>query len=107
MNTKLDFSKRVGDPFVEIGRLGLIKFCKKKKFDSLEDIKKEIKKLFEIYTFKTSGRIGQIFSSNSKFTHNSTGKDLQKRITQAINMYENLLKENYNGYCISCGQKIS
>jgi len=25
----------------------------------------EISKLFEIYTYKTSGRIGQIFSSNS------------------------------------------
>jgi CRISPR-associated protein Cst1 len=101
----LDFSKSVGDPMVEIGRLGLIEFCKKDKFDSFEELNKEIEKLFNIYTFKTSGRIGQVFSSNSKFTHNSTGKDLNERLKQALELYNGLIKESYSGYCLSCGKK--
>jgi len=101
----LDFSKSVGDPFVEVGRLGLIEFCGKDKFNNFDELKKEIEKLFNIYTFKTSGRIGQIFSSNSKFTHNSTGKNLNERLRQAIQLYDNLMEESYNGYCISCGKK--
>jgi CRISPR-associated protein Cst1 len=101
----LDFSKPVGDPFVEIGRLGLIEFCKKDKFGSFDELNKEIEKLFNIYTFKTSGRIGQVFSSNSKFTHNSTGKDLNKRFNQAIEYFNILTKESYQGHCIACGKK--
>ncbi len=101
----LDFSKSVGDPMVEIGRLGLVEFCKKEKFDSIEELKQEIAKLFRIYTFKTSGRIGQVFSSNSKFTHNSTGKNLNERLRQALELYDELLKESYRGYCLSCGKK--
>jgi len=102
---KLDFSKSVGDPMVEVGRLGLIEFCGKDKFDSFEELNKEIEKLFNIYTFKTSGRIGQVFSSNSKFTHNSTGKDLNKRLKQAVEYFNELIEESYQGYCISCGKK--
>lgn len=101
----MDFSQPVGDPMVEIGRLGLIEFCGKDKFESFEELEQEVKKLFNIYTFKTSGRIGQVFSSNSKFTHNSTGKDLNERLKQAIELYDGLLKESYTGYCISCGKK--
>jgi len=101
----LDFSKSVGNPMIEIGRLGLVEFCKKDKFDSLEELRDEVRKLFNIYTFKTSGRIGQVFSSNSKFTHNSTGKDLNERLKQALALYEELLNESHNGYCLSCGQK--
>jgi hypothetical protein len=47
----LDFSKSVGEPFVEIGRLGLVEFCGKDKFDSFEELKQEVRKLFNIYTF--------------------------------------------------------
>ncbi len=101
----LDFSKSVGDPMVEIGRLGLIKFCKKDKFGSLEELKEEVAKLFNIYTFKTSGRIGQVFSSNSKFTHNTTGKNLNERLRQALELYDELLQESYSGYCLACGKK--
>ena len=101
----LDFSKPVGDPFVEIGRLGLIEFCGKDRFESIGEIKEEINKLFNIYTFQTSGRIGQIFSSNSKFTHNSTAKNLNERLKQALELYNELLKETYDGYCLSCGKK--
>ncbi len=102
---KLNFSKSVGDPMVEIGRLGLVEFCGKDKFDSFEEFRRNIEKLFNIYTFKTSGRIGQIFSSNSKFTHNSTGKNLNERFKQALDFYNELMKEFYSGYCIACGKK--
>jgi len=92
---KLDFSKSIGDPFVEIGRLGLIEFCEKDRFNSFEELKKYIEKLFNIYTFKTKGRIGQVFSSNSKFTHNSTGKNLNERLRQALEQYNSLIEESY------------
>lgn len=101
----LDFSKSVGDPMVEIGRLGLVEFCGKDRFGSIDELKEKVTKLFNIYVFKTSGRIGQVFSSNSKFTHNSTGKDLNKRLKQALELYDDLLKESFNGYCISCAKK--
>jgi CRISPR-associated protein Cst1 len=101
----LDFSQPVGDPMVEIGRLGLIEYCGKNKFESFEEIEEQIKKLFNIYTFKTSGRISQVFSSNSKFTHNSTGKDLNDRLKQAIEQYSELIKESKNGHCLSCGKQ--
>jgi CRISPR-associated protein Cst1 len=101
----LDFSQPIGDPMVEIGRLGLVEFCQKNKFENFEEIKQFVEKLFNIYTFKTSGRIGQVFSSNSKFTHNSTGKDLNERLQQAVELYDELLKESYTGYCLSCGKK--
>ena len=104
-NITFDFSKPVGDPFVEIGRLGLIEFCGKDRFDNFDEFKKYIEKIFNIYTFKTSGRIGQIFSSNSKFTHNSTGKDLNERLRQALEYFDDLVKESFDGYCISCGKK--
>ena len=101
----LDFSKPVGDPMVEIGRLGLVEFCGKDRFDSFEELKQEVIKLFNIHTFKTSGRIGQVFSSNSKFTHNSTGKNLDERLKQALELYDDLIKESRDGYCLSCGKK--
>lgn len=104
-NLRLDFSKSVGDPMVEIGRLGLVEFCGKDKFESFDELRLQVKKLFNIYTFQTSGRIGQVFSSNSKFTHNSTGKDLNERIKQAIELYDTLINENYEGYCITCGNQ--
>jgi len=104
-NIKLDFSKSIGDPFVEIGRLGLVEFCSKDRFDNFEEFKKHIERLFNIYTFKTSGRIGQIFSSNSKFTHNSTSKNLNERLKQALSLYNELIAESYRGYCITCGKK--
>ncbi len=102
---KIDFSQSIGDPMVEIGRLGLIEFCKKEKFENIEELKIYIEKLFNIYTFRTSGRIGQVFSSNSKFTHNSTGKDLNERLRQALEQYNSLIKEFCNGYCITCGKR--
>lgn len=105
LNVKLDFSQSVGDPMVEIGRLGLIGFCGKNSFNSIDELKHEVSKLFNIYTFNTSGRIGQVFSSNSKFTHNSTGKNLHERLKQALELYDELLKESHNGYCLSCGKK--
>ena len=101
----LDFSKPVGDPMVEIGRLGLVEFCEKNKFKNIEEFRVYIEKLFNIYTFKTTGRIGQVFSSNSKFTHNSTGKDLNERLKQALELYDGLIKESFDGYCLSCGKK--
>ena len=44
----LDFSQSVGDPMVEIGRLGLIEYCGKGKFESFEEIEEQIKNLIEI-----------------------------------------------------------
>lgn len=102
---KLDFSKPVGDPMVEIGRLGLIEFCGEDRFENFDELRLHVEKLFNIYTFQTSGRIGQVFSSNSKFTHNSTGKDLNERIKQAIELYDTLIQENFEGYCITCGKQ--
>ncbi len=101
----LDFSKSVGDPMVEIGRLGLIEFSKKDKFNTLDELHKKVTRLFNIYTFKTSGRIGQVFSSNSKFTPNSTGKNLNERMRQSLELYGDLIKESFDGYCLSCGKK--
>ncbi|MDR2342599.1 MAG: hypothetical protein LBD84_06140 [Campylobacteraceae bacterium] len=101
----LDFSEPIGDPMVEIGRQGLVVFCEKNKFTSFEELKKAIEKLFNIYVFKTSGRISQIFSSNSKFTHNSTKDNLDERLRQATELYEVLINGSENGYCLSCGNK--
>ncbi|MDR2080369.1 MAG: hypothetical protein LBP54_00575 [Campylobacteraceae bacterium] len=105
MMNELDFSKPVGDPIVEIGRQGLIVFCKKNQFTNFEELKKAVEKLFNIYVFKTSGRIGQIFSSNSKFTHNSTSNNLNERFRQSIELYETLANESKDGYCLACGKK--
>jgi hypothetical protein len=101
----LDFSKPIGDPMVEIGRQGLTAFCKKSQFKSFEELYKNIEDIFNIYVYETSGRIGQIFSSNSKFTHNSTAKDLNERLKQALELYKSLISQNINGYCLSCGAK--
>ncbi len=108
----LNFSNSVGDPMVEIGRLGLIQFCGKDRFDSFEELKQFIEKLFNIYVFKTSGRIGQIFSSNSKFTSQSLvrpfptdKKKKEARLKFSLELYSNLVKESYSGYCLSCGKK--
>jgi CRISPR-associated protein Cst1 len=105
MIDELDFSKPVGDPMVEIGRQGLVEFCKKEQFANFEELKKAIERLFNIYVFKTSGRIGQIFSSNSKFTHNSTSNNLNERLRQAMELYETLMGESKSGYCLACGEK--
>jgi len=101
----LDFSQSVGDPMVEIGRLGLIEFCAKDKFESFEEIEEQIKKLFNIYVFKPAKTLNQVFSFNSKFTHNSTSKNLDERFRQAFEQYGDLIKESKNGYCLSCGKK--
>ncbi len=101
----LDFSKSVGDPMVEIGRLGLVEFCKKDKFESIEELKQFVEKLFTSYVFKTARTLNQIFSDNSKFTHNSSKNDLNKRYKNAIDYFESFLNQNNNGYCISCGTK--
>ena len=84
---KLDFSQSVGDPMVEIGRLGLIEFCGKDKFESFEELEKEVKKLFNIYVFKPAKTLNQVFSFNSKFTHNSTAKNLNERIFHHFFMF--------------------
>lgn len=102
---KLDFSQSIGEPMVEIGRLGLIEFCGKDKFDSFEVLEEEVKKLFNIYVFKPAKTLNQVFSFNSKFTHNSTSKNLNKRFRQAIEQYSGLIKESKNGYCLACGKK--
>lgn len=101
----LDFSQSVGDPMVEIGRLGLIEFCGKDKFESFEELEQEVKKLFNIYVFKPTKTLNQIFSFNSKFTHNSTSKNLNERFRQAIEQYNDLIKESKDGYCLACGKK--
>jgi hypothetical protein len=105
MRDALDFSKPVGDPMVEIGRQGLIAFCKKSQFENAEELDKNIEDIFNIYVYKTSGRIGQIFSSNSKFTHNSTAKDLNERLKQALELFKSLNSQHIDGYCLSCGKK--
>lgn len=102
---ELDFSQPVGDPIVEIGRLGLIEFCGKDKFEHLEEIEEQVKKLFNIYIFKPVKTLNQVFSFNSKFTHNSTSKNLDERLKQALGQYDELIKELKEGYCLSCGKK--
>lgn len=102
---KLDFSQSVGDPMVEIGRLGLIEFCGKDRFESFEELEEEVKKLFNIYVFKSAKTLNQVFSFNSKFTHNSTSKNLNERFKQAMEQYNDLIKESKNGYCLACGKK--
>ncbi len=99
-----NFSQPVGDPMVEIGRLGLIEFCGKDKFESFEELEKEVKKLFNIYVFKPVKTLNQVFSFNSKFTHNSTAKNLNERMKQANTQFSDLMKENKDGYCLSCGK---
>lgn len=101
----LDFSQSVGDPMVEIGRLGLIEFCGKDKFESFEEMEQEVKKLFNIYVFKPAKTLNQVFSFNSKFTHNSTSKNLDERFRQAFEHYGDLIKESKDGYCLACGKK--
>lgn len=105
MIKELDFSKSVGDPMVEIGRLGLIEFCGKDKFDTFEELEKQINKLFNIYVFKPTKTLNQVFSFNSKFTHNSTSKNLNERFKQAFEQYSDLINESKSGYCLSCGKK--
>jgi len=105
LGVKLDFSQSVGDPMVEIGRLGLVEFCDKDKFESFEELKGEVKKLFNIYVFKPAKTLNQVFSFNSKFTHNSTSKNFNERFRQAIEQYSELIKESKNGYCLACGKK--
>lgn len=110
---ELDFSNPVGDPMVEIGRLGLIEFCKKDKFGSFNELENNIKKLFKLYAFNTKDfRIGQIFSSNSKFTNqqivkNISGENNKKaaRVGFAMKLYSSLNNELYEGYCITCGKE--
>jgi len=109
---ELDFSKSVGDPMVEIGRLGLIEFCKKDKFSSLEELNKEVIKLFKSYIFNSTKTLNQIFSNNSKFTNDSlvrkfltTIEKKDARLKFALELYDDLIKEYYDGYCLSCGNK--
>lgn len=102
---ELDFSHPVGEPMVEIGRLGLIEFCDKDKFNSYEEFEKEMKKLFNTYVFSPSKTLNQIFSDNSKFTHNSTAKDLKQRFENSFNYFHESITQNYKGFCLSCGKK--
>lgn len=102
---KLDFSQSVGDPMVEIGRLGLIEFCGKNKFESFEELEEEVKKLFNIYVFKPAKTLNQIFSDNSKFTHNSSKSNLNKRYNNTVEYFDSLFKQNYAGYCMCCGNQ--
>ena len=101
----LDFSQPIGDPFVEIGRLGLVEFCQRDKFEEIEELKKYIEKLFKSYVFNPTKTLNQIFSDNSKFTHNSSSKDLDKRYKNSIEYFELLMNQKINGYCLSCGAK--
>lgn len=104
-NKTLDFSKSVGDPMVEIGRLGLIEFCGKDKFESFEEMEEQIKKLFNLYVYKNAKTLNQVFSDNSKFTHNSTTNDSKKRLNNAIEFFKILINQDYDGYCLCCGSK--
>lgn len=102
---KLDFSQSVGDPMVEIGRLGLIEFCGKDRFESFGELEKEVHKLFNLYVYKDTKTLNQVFSDNSKFTHNSTTNDSKKRLNNAIEFFRRLTDQNYDGYCLCCGSK--
>lgn len=101
----LDFSNPVGDPMVEIGRLGLIEFCGKDKFDGVKELKPYVEKLFNNYIFNTAKTLNQVFSDNSKFTHNSSTNDLKKRYKNTIEYFDNFIEQKYSGYCMSCGDK--
>lgn len=101
---ELDFTKQVGDPFIEISRIGVIKFCDKKVVN-YRDLKQCIEELFKKYVYKNTKTLNQIFSDNSKFTHNSTAKNLNKRFQNAMEYFEKIMSENIDGYCISCGEK--
>lgn len=112
LSEKLNFSQSVGDPMVEIGRLGLIEFCGKDKFESIEEVKQFVEKLFNIYVFKSAKTLNQVFSFNSKFTNDSLvrrfSSDKEKkeaRLRFALELYNALIKDSKKGYCLSCGKK--
>lgn len=103
LNVKLDFSQSVGDPMVEIGRLGLIEFCGKDKFQSFEELEKELKKIFKLYIEKLTISTGTkpksgltMFWLNNPISY---GKDTEK----AISKIEEAFKSEEIGNCFCCG----
>lgn len=109
LNVKLDFSQSVGDPMVEIGRLGLVEFCGKDKFESFEELKEELKKIFKLYIEKlviSTGTQKEQKNGLTMFWLNnpiSYGKDLNKAIVKI----EETFKSKETGNCFCCGNHHS
>lgn len=101
----LDFSQFVGDPMVEIGRLGLIEFCGKDRFESFEELRKELGKIFKLYIEKLTISTGTKKEQKNGLTmfwlNNpiSYGKDTEK----AISKIEEALKSKEIKNCFCCG----
>ena len=106
---KLDFSQPVGDPMVEIGRLGLIEFCGKDKFESFEELEKELEKIFNLYIKKLTISTGTKKEQKNGLTmfwlNNpiSYGKDAEK----AISKIRETFKSQEIGNCFCCGNYYS
>jgi len=101
----LDFSNPVGDPMVEIGRLGLIEFCGRDRFESFEKLKINLQKIFKIYIEKLIISTGTKSNQKNGLTmfwlNNpiSYGKDAKK----AISKIEEALESKNIGNCFCCG----
>jgi len=104
---KLDFSKPVGDPMVEIGRLGLVEFCGKDRFKDFEELKEYLQRAFRIYIEKliiSTGTKSKQKNGLTMFWLNnpiSYRKDAQK----AILKIEETFKSKNIGSCFCCGNK--
>lgn len=101
----LDFSKSVGDPMVEIGRLGLIEFCGKDKFQSFEELEKELKKIFKIYIEKLIISTGAKKEQKNGLTMFWLNNPIsyRKDAERAISKIKEVFKSTEIGNCFCCG----
>lgn len=103
---ELDFSNPVGDPMVEIGRLGLVEFFEKEKFNSFDELKLKLKEIFQLYiekmTIKTGTKQNKKNSLTMYWLNNpiSYGKDIEKAISNIKEVYESTSIDK----CYCCGE---
>ena len=103
----LDFSKPVGDPMVEIGRLGLVEFCGKDRFDGFEELKINLQKIFKIYLEKLISSPGTKSNQKNGLTMFWLNNPISygKNIEKAILKIEEALESENIGNCSCCGRE--
>jgi len=97
---ELDFSNSVGDPMVEIGRLGLIKFCGKEKFSSFDEFEEIITTIIKKFYI---GKIFLPFWLNSPLSRQKTNK---LKIDKTLEKFR-AIKTSYIKPCSCCGEKTN
>ncbi len=102
---ELDFSQSVGDPMVEIGRLGLIEFCGKDKFNSFDELESLLRNIFKLYiekmTIKTKNKQNNRNSLTMYWLNNPISYG--KNINRAIINIEEVYNSSIFGKCHCCG----